>query len=376
MRVPFSQVAEMATYIAKNKMRPRPEWQQNLAASDAANPFKIVHTQIPAVRSERKPHPMINKRFPLVMMLEPLHACNLTCTGCGRIREYESSIRERLSLEQCLKAVDECDAPMVSICGGEPMLYPEIAKLVEEILARGKYIQLCTNGMFLVKKLKEFKPHPGLVFNVHLDGMEKNHDLAVERDGVFREAIEGVKAAKQNGFKVFSNTTVYKETDMNEIGVLWAFLSELGVGGFMVSPAYAYEAVNTTNPAGADRLFMTRDDVHAKFRAAKPMLKRFRLVATPLYLDFLCGERHLDCAAWANPTRNVGGWRGPCYLLGDAHYKTYAELVAATDWSKYGPGNDRRCEHCLMHCGFEPSAVMESNRRFGDMVKMAMWQMT
>src|ERR1019366_1285726 len=189
MRVPLSQVADMAAYIAKNKIRPKPEWQKNLAAADdPANPFKIVHTQIPAVRGERKSHPMIQKRFPLVMMLEPLHACNLTCTGCGRIREYESSIRERLSLEQCLKAVDECDAPMVSICGGEPLLYPEIAKLVEEILARGKYIQLCTNGMFLAKKLKEFTPHPGLVFNVYLDGMEKNHDLAAERPGAFKEA--------------------------------------------------------------------------------------------------------------------------------------------------------------------------------------------
>jgi sulfatase maturation enzyme AslB (radical SAM superfamily) len=224
MRVPLSQVADMATYIAKNKIRPKPEWQKNLAASDdSANPFRIVHAQIPAVNRERKPHPMINKRFPLVMMLEPLHACNLTCTGCGRIREYETSIRERLSLEQCLKAVDECGAPMVSICGGEPLLYPEIAKLCEEILNRGRYIQLCTNGMFITKKLKEFKPHPSLVFNVHLDGMEKNHDLAVEREGVFKEAIEGVKAAKAAGFKVFTNTTVYRETDMNEV---WVFGGE------------------------------------------------------------------------------------------------------------------------------------------------------
>src|SRR5580692_12353019 len=184
------------------------------------------------------------KKFPMVLMLEPLHACNLTCTGCGRIREYESSIRERLSLEQCLKAVDECNAPMVSICGGEPMLYPEIAQLVAAILDRGKYIQLCTNGMFLVKKLKEFKPHPGLVFNVHLDGMEKNHDFSVEREGVFKEAIEGIKAAKAAGFKVFSNTTVYKETDMNEIWQLFEFLEPPKVDGHAIAPAYGYSAVN------------------------------------------------------------------------------------------------------------------------------------
>src|SRR6202790_5097715 len=228
MRFPLTQAAGMASYIAKNKLRPRPEWQKNLAVQeDAKNPFRIVHTQIPSAKSGGKPHPMINKRFPLVMMLEPLHACNLTCTGCGRIREYETSIRERLSLEQCLNAVDECGAPMVSICGGEPLLYPEIAKLCEEILNRGRYIQLCTNGMFIIKRLKEFKRHHSLVFNVHLDGMEKNHDLAVERDGVFKEAIEGIKAAKAAGVKVFTNLTVYKETDMKEIWELYEYLEPL-----------------------------------------------------------------------------------------------------------------------------------------------------
>ncbi len=203
MRFPLTQAAGMATYIAKNKLRPRPEWQKNLAVQeDAKNPFRIVHTQSPSAKSSGgKPHPMINKRFPLVMMLEPLHACNLTCTGCGRIREYETSISERLTLQQCLTAVDECGAPMVSICGGEPFLYPELPQLCAEILARGKYIQLCTNGMFIAKKLKDFKPHPGLVLNVHLDGMEKNHDLAVERDGVFKAAIEGIKVAKENGLE-------------------------------------------------------------------------------------------------------------------------------------------------------------------------------
>src|SRR5215469_9901954 len=200
------------------------------------------------------------KKFPLVMMLEPLHACNLTCTGCGRIREYESSIRERLSLEQCLRAVDECGAPMVSICGGEPLLYPEIGALVKGILDRDRYIQFCTNGMFLAKKLKDFTPNPALVFNVHLDGMEKNHDLAVEREGVFKAAIEGIRAAKAAGFKVFSNTTVYKETDMNEIWQLFEFLEQFHIDGHSISPAYGYSAVNDRE------IFMTREDVHEKFR--------------------------------------------------------------------------------------------------------------
>ncbi len=232
MRFPLSQAAGMATYIAKNKIRPRPEWQKNLAAStDANNPFRIIHTQIPSAKSEHKSHPMINKRFPLVMMLEPLHACNLTCTGCGRIREYETSISQRLTLEQCLTAVDECGAPMVSICGGEPFLYPELPQLCDEILKRGLYIQLCTNGMFIGKRLKEFKPHPGLVFNVHLDGMEKNHDLAVERTGVFKAAVEGIRLAKEAGFRVFTNTTVYRETDMNEIAEMYEFLKQYKVDG-------------------------------------------------------------------------------------------------------------------------------------------------
>jgi hopanoid biosynthesis associated radical SAM protein HpnH len=316
------------------------------------------------------------KRFPLVLMLEPLHACNLTCTGCGRIREYAATIRDRMTVEDCLASADECGAPVVSVCGGEPLVYKGIEELVAKLVERKKHVYVCTNAMMLEKKLPGFRPSTRLFLNVHLDGMEATHDLMVERKGCFNAAVAGIKAAVAAGFQVTTNTTVYKETDMNEIGVLWAYLSELGVGGFMIAPAYAYEAVNTTNPSGAERLFMTREDIHAKFLAAKPMLQKYRLTATPLYLDFLCGQRELDCAAWANPTRNVGGWRGPCYLLGDAHYKTYAELVAATDWTKYGPGNDPRCENCLMHCGFEPAAVMESNRHFGSMVKMAMWQMS
>ena len=270
MRFPLNQAANMATYIAKNKLRPRPEWQENRADDDSANPFKIIHTQIPSMKSERKPHPMINKRFPLVMMLEPLHACNLTCTGCGRIREYEETIRERVSLEDCLKAVDECGAPMVSICGGEPLLLPDIGVMCAEILKRGRYIQLCTNGMFLRKRLKDFTPHPGLVFNVHLDGLEKTHDMAVEREGVFQQAIDGIKAAKEAGFKVFSNTTVFKETDMNEIWQLFEFLEQFRVDGHAISPGYGYSAVNDRE------MFLTREDVHEKFAGIEELSKRFR----------------------------------------------------------------------------------------------------
>ena len=190
------------------------------------------------------------KKFPLVLMLEPLHACNLTCTGCGRIREYASTIKDKLTVDECLAAVDECGAPCVSICGGEPMIYPGIDELVAKILERKKHIYLCTNGMFIRKKLAGFKPTDRFFFNVHLDGMEATHDMAVEREGVFAEAIDGIKAAKAAGFLVCTNTTIYKETDMHEIAVLFAYLTELGVDGFMMSPAYGYAAVQETNPTG------------------------------------------------------------------------------------------------------------------------------
>src|ERR1700723_857269 len=222
MRVPFSLTASMTGYLARKS---------------------ITGAQ----------------KFPLVMILEPLHACNLTCTGCGRIREYKSTINEIMTVEQCLAASDECGAPIVSICGGEPMIYPEIGRLAKGILDRGRHIFLCTNGMFIRKRLHEFKPTSSFFFNVHLDGLEKTHDLCVERDGVYREAIEGIKAAKAAGFLVCSNTTIYKETDLNEISELYSYLDELGVDGYMLSPAYSYAAVMTRD------IFMSRDEVREKF---------------------------------------------------------------------------------------------------------------
>src|SRR5271169_1477813 len=272
MRFPLSMTAGMAGYIFKNKMRPKPEWQKTVAPKlDGSNPFRILPMQI-AEGGRPEPHPMINKRFPLVLMLEPLHACNLTCTGCGRIREYESSITERVPLEECLAAVDECGAPMVSICGGEPMMYPQIGELVAGILQRNKNIYLCTNGMFIVKRLREFTPDKRFFFNVHLDGLEKTHDICVEREGVFREAIDGLKAAKAAGFMVCTNTTIYKETDMKEIEELFSYLDTLGVDGYMLSPAYGYSAVQTTD------IFMTREDIRAKFSADVSLLDKYNLM--------------------------------------------------------------------------------------------------
>src|SRR5438874_826632 len=247
-------------------------------------------------------------RFPLVLMLEPLHACNLTCTGCGRIREYKQTIKEKLTVKECVEAVDEAGAPIVSICGGEPMIYPEIGKLVRQILKRRKHIYLCTNGMFIEKKLHEFRPTSRMFFNVHLDGLEATHDRAVERSGVFQAAIEGIKAAKKAGFLVCTNTTVFRETDIAEVDALFAYLSKLGVDGFMLSPAYGYTAVRETNPDGAAEIFLTREDIRAKFKEAEKLLKKYRMASSPIYLEFLSGKRELTCNAWGNPTRNLKGW--------------------------------------------------------------------
>ncbi len=316
------------------------------------------------------------KKSPLVLMLEPLHACNLKCTGCGRIREYADTAGGTMSIEECLAAVDECRAPVVSVCGGEPLIYPGIEELVERIIGRRKHVYLCTNGLLLEKKLAGFRPTSRLLVNVHLDGTESTHDRIVQRDGAFAQAVAGVRAAKAAGFIVCTNTTVYKQTDLHEIAVLLEYLTVLGVDGFLISPAYGYEAVEQTKPDGADEIFMTRQEVHEKFRRAEPLLKRFRLITSPIYLEFLCGRRDLRCAAWANPTRNLRGWKGPCYLITDDHYPTYRHLAETTDWDRLGPGRDPRCRHCLVHCGFEPAAVLAAKRRIRDAIRMAVWQVT
>ncbi len=336
-------------------------------------PLSLTTTMVGYIAKQKLTGP---RRFPLVLMLEPLHACNLTCTGCGRIREYETTIKQKLSLEECLASVDEAGAPIVSICGGEPMIYPQIGPLVRGILKRRKHIYLCTNGMFIKKKLHEFRPSTRFFFNVHLDGLKETHDKAVEREGVFDAAVEGIKAAKEAGFLVCTNTTIYKETDLAEIDRLYAFLTKLGVDGFMISPAYGYTAVHETNPKGAAEIFLTRDDIRIKFKEAKSVLGKYKLTASPVYLEFLSGERELSCTAWGNPTRNIKGWKGPCYLITDEHHATFEDLMNNTKWENYGYGKDARCEHCMVHCGYEPSAALGVNAQFGDTWKMLKWQLT
>lgn len=339
MRFPLSLTLTMASYILKNKLSGK-------------------------------------KRFPLVLMLEPLHACNLTCTGCGRIREYSSTIKDKLTVDECLAAVDEAGTPVVSICGGEPMIYPQIGELTRKILNRRKHIYLCTNGMFTKKRLHEFRPSPRFYFNVHLDGLEATHDRAVERDGVFRAAVEGIIAAKKAGFQVCTNTTIYRDTDLNEIDRLYAYLTKLRVDAFMLSPAYGYSAVCETNPTGASEIFLTRDEIISKFREAEKLLGKYRLGTSPVYLEFLRGERELSCTAWGNPTRNVKGWKGPCYLITDEHHDQFDDLINKTDWTKYGRGKDKRCDHCMVHCGYEPSAALGVNPKWTDPFKMLRWQLS
>ncbi len=310
------------------------------------------------------------KRFPMVLMLEPLHACNLTCTGCGRIREYVSTIKQKLSIEECLAAVDECGAPVVSICGGEPMIYPGIGELVAKILERKKVVYLCTNGMFIRKKIDEFTPSNTFFFNVHLDGMQRTHDIAVEREGVFEAAIDGIKAAKEAGFLVCTNTTVFKETEMTELDTLFAYLTSLDVDGFMISPGYGYAAVDDKE------MFMTRDEIRDKFRAADAMFKKYKFNTSPIFLEFLQGKREMECTAWGNPTRNIKGWKGPCYMITDIHHATFDDLLNKTPWEKYGHGNDPRCQDCMVHSGYEASAALGVNSRLGDTFKMIKWQFT
>ncbi len=309
------------------------------------------------------------EKFPLVLMLEPTHLCNLACSGCGRIREYADTMQEMMSLEDCLRSVDECPAPVVTITGGEPFLYPHVFELIEAVLKRGKHIYFCTNALLLEKGLDSMRPHPNFTLNVHLDGMEETHDRILERKGTFKTAIAAITKAKQLGFRVCTNTTIFKETNLVEIDMLFSHLTDLGVDGILVAPGFGYEAVG-------EKLFLERREIEKKFEEVYEMSKRFRFYSTPMYLKFLKGERKLECTPWGNPTRNPRGWKAPCYLITDSHYPTYREMMAKTDWSKYGVGKDERCAQCMMHCGFEPTVVNEVGKSWKDIWEMVVWNLT
>jgi MoaA/NifB/PqqE/SkfB family radical SAM enzyme len=356
-------------------------------------------------------------KFAMVLQLEPLHTCNLTCTGCGRIREYSTSLKDMVPLADCLQAARDCDAPMVSICGGEPLIYPQIEELVAGLRAQGRIIYICTNGMFMRKKMREYmaahyspemetrlqklvaeklvtEPEAGqiraadakarqkativpsqwLYWNVHVDGLEYTHDLIVEREGVFKECIAAIRMAKLLGYQTATNTTVYRESDVRELEDMFKYLSSLNVDGHTISPGYDYDAAkkDMARRLGKDpkEFFLTREMTREKFQDIERWGQAFTIFGTPVYQEFLAGKRELTCTAWAIPTYNVKGWKAPCYLMTDGHYPTYREMLEQVRWDKYGVvdgvARDPRCENCMVHCGYDPSGALGTNYQRGD----------
>ena len=295
------------------------------------------------------------EKFPLLVELEPLFACNLACAGCGKIQHPADVLKKRMPVEQALGAIEECGAPMVSLAGGEPLMHPQIDVLVNELVKRKKYVFLCTNALLLPKKLDKFTPSRFLAFTVHIDGLAERHDESVCKEGVFDEAVAAIKEAQRRGFRVTTNTTFFNtDTPQNVIDVLNYLNDDLKVDEMMISPAYAYEK------APDQEHFLGVTETRELFRKAfaDGNRKRWRLNHSPLFLDFLEGKADFGCTAWGIPSYSLLGWQKPCYLMSDGYVKTYRELIETTDWDAYGRGKDPRCANCMAHCGYEPSAVL------------------
>jgi hopanoid biosynthesis associated radical SAM protein HpnH len=316
MSVPVSQMFTVASYVITQKLRGR-------------------------------------KRYPLVLMLEPLFRCNLACAGCGKIQYPAQVLKKHLTVEQCLKAVEECGAPMVSIPGGEPLMYPEIDRLVAELVKRKKYIYLCTNAILLEEKLDLFTPSKYLTFSVHMDGLREDHDESVCRDGVYDQAVEGIRAALARGFRVTTNTTLFDGASPLRMRQFFDEMMAIGVEGMMVSPGYSYAK------APDQEHFLRRARTHQLFAEmlAEPK-KAWKFNQSPLFLRFLMGKHDYECTPWGNPTFNMFGWQRPCYLLQEGYASTFQELMDTTEWERYGrkSGNEK-CRDCMVHCGYEPTAV-------------------
>jgi hopanoid biosynthesis associated radical SAM protein HpnH len=335
MSVPVSQMWAVASYVVRQRLRGR-------------------------------------RRYPLVLMLEPLFRCNLACAGCGKIQYPGHILRRHLSVEQCLQAVDECGAPMVSIPGGEPLMYPEIGRLVRELVARRKYVYLCTNAILLESRLKEgvFAPSRYLSFSVHLDGPRDEHDASVCRDGVHDQALAAIREALRRGFRVTTNTTLFDGANPLRMREFFDQMMDLGVEGMMVSPGYSY------SKAPDQEHFLRRQRAHQLFSAmlARPK-RRWKFNQSPLFLQFLMGKQDFECTPWGNPTYNLFGWQRPCYLLQEGYAPTFAELMESTRWEDYGRASGNpRCRDCMVHCGYEPTAVnhtFASWRGFRDTVVTA-----
>jgi hopanoid biosynthesis associated radical SAM protein HpnH len=299
------------------------------------------------------------QQFPLVLMLEPLFRCNLACSGCGKIQHPPEILKSHLTPEECFNAVEECGAPVVSIPGGEPLLHPQIDRIVEGLIERKKFIYLCTNGLLLEKSLAKFKPSPYLNIMIHLDGMKELHDRCVDREGVFDKAISGIKTAKAKGFRVTTNTTIFEGTKPEAIHELFDFLSNLGVDGMTMSPGYSYEL------APDQEHFLKREQTKSLFREIlnpfKQGQKKWNFNHNPLFLDFLLGQKDYECTPWGSPSYSVLGWQKPCYLLNEGHYNSFQELLDRTNWEDYGhKSGNPKCADCMMHCGYEPTAAMDA----------------
>ncbi|MHB0878866.1 MAG: adenosyl-hopene transferase HpnH [Anaerolineae bacterium] len=307
------------------------------------------------------------QRLPLVLMLELTHACNLKCAGCGRILEYAASRADAIDGRQAQAAIVAAGTPVVSVSGGEPLLHPETPAIVADALAQGKVVYLCTNGLLLEKRLREFTPHRRFYFNVHLDGPPEFHDALTGLQGTGERAMAAITAAKAAGFGVTTNTTVYRDTDIASVAGLFGRLTNMGVDGLMVAPAFAYEV-------GTAAATLARPEAEDRFRLLQAAWGARNLYHTPLYMSFLRGERSLQCLPWGTVTYGPQGWRRPCYLLADSHADSFGSLMGETNWDDYGPGKDARCANCMLHSGFEPS-VMSSMKGPRDWWLMIRWQM-
>jgi hopanoid biosynthesis associated radical SAM protein HpnH len=305
------------------------------------------------------------KRYPLVLMLEPLYKCNLACTGCGKIQHPPETLRRMLSPEQCFAAAEECGAPVVSIAGGEPLLHPRIGEITRGLLDRGRIVYLCTNGLLLEEKLALFEPDGAFNLNVHLDGDEPHHDAAVARAGVYRTAVAAIRAAKARGFRVTVNCTIFLGHEPEALHRFFDEVTALGVDGIMIAPGYAYERA-------PDRAhFLRREQTRALLREVlRPAAARgWRFNHSPLYLDFLAGKVEYQCTPWGSPNYGIFGWQRPCYLFADGHASTFDELMRTTEWERYGTGRDPHCADCMMHCGYEPTAVEDGMASLGNVVR-------
>ena len=307
-------------------------------------------------------------KFPLIVELEPLFACNLECNGCGKIQYPTEILRKRLSVEQAVAAIEECGAPMVSIAGGEPLLHPDIDKMTNALLDRGRYVYLCTNALLLERKLDRFEPHPRFSWVVHIDGLRERHDESVSREGTFDKAVAAIRKAKEKGFKVTTNSTFFSTDSPEAVREVLDYLNDdLHVDQMMISPGYAYEKapdqVHFLSPRSSQQLFA---EAFAEGRR-----KRWRFNHSPLFLDFLEGKVDFQCTPWGIPSYSVFGWQRPCYLMADGYAETYKELIETTDWDRYGKGRDPRCANCMAHCGYEPSAVLATTKSLKQSLRAA-----